>query len=216
MTELQARLMKTANDATMMAVCQAGWCLENGNWLYKQWGPAWKELRPTSREPMTPAALQAVIIEILADIKEPGVLHTSEVPSLSGPGSGHGADGGAQGGVLRNPDLATNCWRTAAQQPDEVVRQHGVSTASEPVAAGKSPSTRNGQTPGTPIVQSATPLQLRNAGNGNTGYVNALVHIITWLLESTGLEVNCLGTGQQAWRTITVHRKACNVLQLFP
>lgn len=76
LTELQARLKKVVEDpAVREAGIQAGWYTEQGVWLYKTWDPIQKQLVAATREPMTTTTMENLIIEVLADIKEQGVLH---------------------------------------------------------------------------------------------------------------------------------------------
>lgn len=74
--ELQARVKKVAEDSNVReAAVQAGWCTEAREWCYKTWDPIKKELVAAAREPLTTVTIENTIIEILADIKEQGVLH---------------------------------------------------------------------------------------------------------------------------------------------
>ncbi|CAE6960767.1 pol, partial [Symbiodinium sp. CCMP2592] len=75
-TELQARLRKIGEDTSVKTdAIQAGWCTDQGEWNYKTWDPTQKELVATTREPMPTTAVESLLIEVLADIKEPGILH---------------------------------------------------------------------------------------------------------------------------------------------
>ena len=42
---------------------QAGWCTEAGEWLYKTWDPIKKELVAATRELLTAATMERIIIE---------------------------------------------------------------------------------------------------------------------------------------------------------
>ena len=67
-TELQARVQKAMDDSKVReSAIQAGWCTEAGEWLYKTWDPIKKELVAATREPLTAATMERIIIETLTD-----------------------------------------------------------------------------------------------------------------------------------------------------
>ena len=144
-----------------------------------------------------------------------GARDASQVPGLTAADHRHGDHARAQGGLLHTSSvLKRGHGGQTVLQFAKALRQHGDEIATQPDETGTQASARSIQTRGEPPTKHALTLQLRNAGN--TCYINAIVHLITWLLDRTNTQVSNLGSGQSAWRAILAQRKAFVVHHLFP
>ena len=118
------------------------------------------------------------------------------------------------GGVLHHTGGAPWCsGEETVCQPGAALRLRGTSPAKEQTKAGKAADNRDRKSSGGSSAQAATKLQLRNSGN--VCYVNTTVHMIAWMMEQCGAQVTCLGAGANAFKSVLMAGKSCNVLQLF-
>ena len=119
------------------------------------------------------------------------------------------------GGLAASPYVRVGCSSTKdVSESKQTVRQHGAEASEKQTASGKKSAQRRGKAGGADAIWVATGLRLHNSGN--TCYVNSFVRTVTWLLETTGLQVSTMGRGANAWRAIMSQARPFSVTQLYP